>query len=103
MVRFEANYGLYYKYLQRGKKVLLFVGFAMSHLTKPKDSFTGSNSRIPIKFTGYGGFEIKIKDRLEITPRVIYLNQAKAQEVTPGILAYYRVNDEDLKVMASFD
>src|SRR5204863_2045216 len=97
ITRFEANYGLYYRHLDRSKKAHPFAGFAMSHLTRPNESFTGGETRMPIKFVGYGGIDIKIDDKTDITPRAMYMNQAKAHEFMLGMLLYYRINDDDVK------
>ncbi|MDP1803468.1 MAG: PorP/SprF family type IX secretion system membrane protein [Bacteroidota bacterium] len=103
ITRFDANYGLYYKYIERGEKVHPYAGFSMSHLTKPNESLVGGKTQMPIKFIGYGGCEIKIDDKMDIIPRIFYANQAKANEFTGGLLFYYRINENNVKIMAGFD
>ena len=98
----DANLGLYYRYQEAGKKFHPYVGFSMAHLTKPNESFTGGETRMPIKFVGYGGCEIKIDEKLNVVPRIYYMNQAKAHEFSLGGLANYSLNDEQ-KVLVGFD
>lgn len=103
IIRFDANYGIYYKYLEKEKKAHPFVGFSMSHISRPNQSFIGQKSRIPIRFLVNGGCDIKINDKFDITPRFLYMNQARSSEINAGILAYYKITENDTKVMAGFD
>jgi type IX secretion system PorP/SprF family membrane protein len=103
ITRFDANYGLFYKYIDVKSKVHPYAGFSMSHLSMPNESITGGVSRLPIKWIGYGGCDIKIDEKMDITPRVLYMNQRKASEVMMGFLFYYRINENNTKLVAGFD
>jgi type IX secretion system PorP/SprF family membrane protein len=103
IVRFDANYGLYYKFLDKSKKFHPFAGFSMSHLTRPNESFTGTKSRMPFRFVGNGGCDITINEKLEITPRFLYMNQAKSTEINVGILGNYKLNENNVKLLFGFD
>lgn len=103
ITRFDANYGLYYKLIDRDKKAHPYAGFSMSHLTRPNESLVGTRTRIPIRFVGYGGCDIKLDDKMDITPRILYMNQSKAYDFTSGFLFYYRLNENNTKVLAGFD
>ncbi|MDI1354281.1 MAG: PorP/SprF family type IX secretion system membrane protein [bacterium] len=103
ITRFDANYGLFYKYLERGRKAHPYFGFSMAHLTMPNESFTGGETRMPIKYTFYGGCELKLNDKMDLIPRLYYMNQAKASELSAGLLYYYRLNDDDVKLLLGFD
>lgn len=103
ITRFDANYGLYYRYMERGKKALPYAGFSMSHLTRPNESLTGGMTRIPIRWVGYAGCDIKIDDKMKVVPRILYMNQARAYEFTPGFLFYYRINENEVKVFGGVD
>jgi len=103
ITRFDANYGLYYRYIERGKKAYPYAGFSMSHLTRPNESMTGAQSRLPIKWAGHAGCDIKLDDKMDITPRILYMNQSKAYEFTSGFLFYYRINENNTKIFAGFD
>ncbi len=103
IVRFDANYGIYYKFIDPAKKAHPFVGLSLSHFTKPNESFVGTKDRMPIRFLMNGGCDIKLNDKFDITPRFLYMNQAKSSEINAGILAYYKITENDTKVMAGFD
>lgn len=103
ITRFDACYGLYYRYLDKNKKAHPFAGFSMSHLTRPNESLSGGVTRIPIKINGYAGCDIKINDKAELTPRVLFMTQARATEVVPGIILSYRINEKNAKIIAGFD
>jgi type IX secretion system PorP/SprF family membrane protein len=103
ILRFDANYGLYYKYTEKGKKAHPYAGFSINHLTRPNESLTGGTTHLPIKWVGYAGCEIKIDDKMDVVPRVLYMNQAKAYDFTSGFLFYYRLNENQTKVYGGFD
>jgi hypothetical protein len=60
-------------------------------------------ARMPVKFAAYTGCDIKINDRTDITPRILYMWQAKANELMPGILMYYTINDKGFKTLLGLD
>jgi len=99
IVRFNANYGIYYKYIARGQKYHPFAGFSMAHLNQANESFTGTVNRIPIKFSFNGGCEIKIDNKIDITPRFLYMNQAKSNEINFGFLGYYKLPDNKTQLL----
>lgn len=109
IVRFDANFGVFYKYLDKSKKFHPFIGFSMSHIPRANESFVGTVDRIPFKFMVHGGGDIKCNDKLDLTPRFLYGNQAKSYEVNIGILAYYKLSSSynmspnEWRLMAGFD
>ncbi len=103
LLRFDANYGIFYKYLERGKKVHPFLGLALAHLTRPHESLTGGDSRLPIKWTGHGGADLKLNDKIDLTPRALFMYQAKSMEFSGGLLLYYRLTENDTKLLAGVD
>lgn len=109
LTRFDANLGLYYKYLEKDKKAHPFVGFSMSHLTRANTSFVGTVDRIPFKFIVNGGCDIQAHEKFNITPRFYYANQAKAYEVNVGVLMDYNISDDfsvktqNWKIVGGFD
>jgi type IX secretion system PorP/SprF family membrane protein len=103
MVRFDANYGLFYKYIDRNQRYHPYVGFSMAHLTMPNQSFTDAASRTPIRFMTNAGCDINIDEKMDVTPRLLYMNQAKARELMAGFLFYYKISENNTKVLAGFD
>lgn len=103
LTRFDANFGLYYKFVDQMEDYHPYVGFSMSHLTMPNESFVGQRSKLPIKFMINGGCDIKINEEIEITPRFIYMNQAKANEINAGIIGTYKLTENDTKLLLGCD
>ena len=100
LTRFDANFGLYYKYLEKGKKAHPYLGFSMAHLTRANTSFVGTTDRIPFKYVVNGGCDILADEKFTVTPRFYYANQAKAYEVNVGVLMAYSItNDYSVKTV----
>ncbi len=93
ILKFDANLGIYYKYLDKAKKAHPFAGFSVQHITKPNESFTSAKSKMPMRFNFNGGCDITVNEKLKLSPRFLYMNQAKANEITIGMLAYYKIKE----------
>ncbi|GAB4146923.1 MAG: hypothetical protein Fur0041_21100 [Bacteroidia bacterium] len=102
-VRFDAALGVWYKYISQSSKYHPFAGFSVYHLTKPNESFTGTKSRMPMRFVFNTGCDIKINDDFSVTPKFLYMNQAKAYEINAGVLLFYKIKNSSLDVMAGAD
>jgi len=100
LVRFDANMGVYYKYMGRNKKYHPYGGFSVYHLTMPNESFTSAENRLPIHFIGHAGCDFELSDDLMLQPNLLYMNQAKAYEATGGFLLYYTIKNSSLDAMA---
>ncbi len=92
IVRFDANLGLFYKFLDKDEKVHPFIGFSMSHLNRANESFTGGSSRVPFKYVLNGGVDWNINDKIDLTPRFLYMNQGRSYEANVGLLFYYKLS-----------
>lgn len=95
IVRFDAALGVYYKYRDKDKKVHPFAGFSVYHVTKPDESFTDYESRLPMRFTIHGGSDIQASEKLKLVPGILFMSQAKALELNINTLGYYRIKDSD--------
>jgi type IX secretion system PorP/SprF family membrane protein len=99
MVKFDANFGVFYKYKDDDKKFAPFLGFSVLHLSKPSESFTAEKNRVPMRFIVNAGCDFKINDKLKLTPTILYMNQAKASDLTIGATGFYRIKDTKSDVM----
>ncbi|MDG1147874.1 MAG: type IX secretion system membrane protein PorP/SprF [Crocinitomicaceae bacterium] len=74
-----------------------FVGFSANHLNRPDESMIQGESRLPIRFTGHVGTEIKLGEKSQysnttsIMPNVIYQYQNGFQELSIGTYVKYGV------------
>lgn len=87
---FDAAAGILYYDAQPGKKVNLFGGFSVAHLTQPDDQFSGKGkARFPMRYTFHAGARITINETFSLTPNALYLAQGTAKEKMIG--AYGRL------------
>jgi type IX secretion system PorP/SprF family membrane protein len=85
---FDAAAGILYYDAEPGKKVNLFGGFAVAHLTRPDDQFSeGGKARLPMRYTAHAGVRITLSDVVSLTPNVLFLKQGSAQEKMVGAYA----------------
>lgn len=90
----DVNAGVMFFDGSGNKRINVFAGAAVSHLTRPKDKFIPGDSRLPMRFTGHGGARIRVNSLLDITPNFIYLKQGDAQEIAAGAYAQLMLNTE---------
>lgn len=65
------------------------AGFAMQHLNKPNESFTGSNSTLPVRSNAYVSYKFPLgfnpdEDSPAIIPSVVFYKQGQSQSVSAG-------------------
>ena len=66
------------------------VGFTTSNLFEPNESFTGTTSKLPRRYTIYGKYEFNFAKNWFITPLVKYENQASFDQVLIGGSTRYK-------------
>lgn len=88
----DVNAGIMYFDGNPNKSVNIFLGASAAHLTRPMDRFSGSNSRIPVRFTAHGGARIKASELLDIVPNALFMYQGNTNEVSVGAYAQLNVN-----------
>jgi type IX secretion system PorP/SprF family membrane protein len=93
LIRFDVNYGIYYKYIEEEKRFHPFLGFSIQHVTTPNESFTNIKSDLPMRFNLSGGCDILINEQVKLTPMFLYMNQAAVPETDIGLLAYYKIKN----------
>ena len=103
LLKFDANMGVFYKYIEENKKVSPFAGLSIYHITKPNESFTDKKVRLPMRFVGHGGADIRVNDKLKLIPTVLYMNQAKAYDLNIGLMAWYTLASTEFDVMLGAD
>jgi len=91
--KFDMNFGVYYRTTLKNKRLSFFGGAAIYHLTKPNESFIGQYSSTPLKFNIHCGSKYKINDELSLMGQILYMNQAKANELNVGVLLFYKIKD----------
>lgn len=100
IVRFDANLGIHYKFLDPNRRFDPSVGFSVYHLTMPNESFTGQENKLPMRFNGIVNCEIHVNDYVTVTPNALFMYQRKATELNAGILVGYAVQDSPYELLA---
>jgi type IX secretion system PorP/SprF family membrane protein len=99
IVRFDANLGIHYKYLDPEHRFDPSAGFSIYHVTTPNESFTGQKNRLPMRFNGIFNCDIHANDYLTITPNVLYMYQRKASELNAGVLVGYAMQNSPYQLL----
>jgi type IX secretion system PorP/SprF family membrane protein len=87
---FDLNAGVLWQTRLKGMKPGL--GFAMSHINRPVESFHAQNdsTRLPVKYMVSGQIYIPLLKRLSLEPQFIYTSARQANDLVFGLLgAYY--------------
>jgi type IX secretion system PorP/SprF family membrane protein len=100
IVRFDANVGINYKFLDPNRHVDIGSGFSVYHVTMPNESFDGQKNRLPMRFNGILNFDIHVNDYLTLTPNVLFMYQRKATEFNAGLLAGYALQNSPYQLLA---
>ncbi len=88
----DVNAGIMFFDGDPNKNINVFLGASAAHLTRPMDRFSGTNSRVPVRFTGHGGARIKASELLDIVPNALFMYQGNTNEVSLGAYAQLNVN-----------
>jgi len=100
---FDANFGIFYKYTERNKTAHPFAGLSVYHVTQPNESFSANKFKTPMRFNLNGGCDFELNENLKITPRVLYMNQAMANELNMGMLTYYKISGTSCEIILQSD
>jgi len=93
LIRFDANLGFYYKYLDKQKKVSPHGGFSIFRVTMPNESFTGELNRLPMRWVVTAGCDYNSSENLTITPDLLFMTQAKVTDFVASVLFDYKFDN----------
>ncbi len=90
--------GIAYSDDRPDKKVNVYAGFSMNHLTQPEDPFlvSGEKRKLPYRYTYHGGARIKFENGASLTPHFIYMKQGNAEERLFGFFTERPTSREDV-------
>lgn len=88
----DVNAGIMYFDGDPNKGVNVFLGASAAHLTRPVDRFSGTDSKIPVRFTAHGGARLRASDLLDIVPNALVMYQGNTNEISVGAYAQLNVN-----------
>lgn len=97
VLNMDANFGVLYFFGRPGSRVNPFVGATAFHLNRPNESFFGvGDSRLPMRYLGHAGARIGINEKLSVIPKVFYMYQDRAMELTFSAMANYYLKGPDI-------
>ncbi len=99
VLNFDANFGIFYKYIDETKMFHPFAGFSIQHLTMPNESFTSVKSDVPMRFNFQLGCDFTVSPKLKLTPLLLYMNEAGATEFDAGVLGYYKIGETQFQAI----
>lgn len=103
VLNMDANAGLMYFFGRPGSRVSPFIGVTAFHLNRPNESFFGvGESRLPMRYLGHAGMRIGINERLSILPKVFYMYQEQAMELTFSGMLHYYLKGPDIFLLGGF-
>ncbi|HMT30174.1 MAG TPA: type IX secretion system membrane protein PorP/SprF, partial [Bacteroidia bacterium] len=104
VTRPDVNIGLFWQRGWQHKEVRFkpFLGFSMSHVNRPDETFIVENNKAPIKKTLYGGGGYLITEQLEVRPSVMLLRQDQFKETTFGSLISYQLDNKNTVQLGAY-
>jgi hypothetical protein len=87
--------GVIYYYSNDMARFNPFVGASAYHLTRPNESFYGSENKLPIRYSFHSGVKISAGSRYQVIPKMLYMRQANAQEVSTSLISHYYLDGSD--------
>ncbi|MBL7918156.1 MAG: PorP/SprF family type IX secretion system membrane protein [Bacteroidia bacterium] len=98
----QVNFGLLYFYSKQQSRINPFIGLSAFNLTMPKETFFGSNNRLPMRFYGHTGVRINVNELLYFIPKILIMNQRNSNEQSIAMDAGYYFKGEKFYLLAGF-
>jgi type IX secretion system PorP/SprF family membrane protein len=77
-----VNAGIMYYYARQQSKLNPFIGISSFNLLEPKESFFNANNKLPMRHYLHAGVRINITELFYLLPKVLIMQQGKANEQT---------------------
>lgn len=95
---FDVQAGLNYAYFPT-EYLYVNGGISIAHLNRARESFfdtdvSGSDSRIPVRYTAFANASYKINDDVIINPMAYYTRQANSSELVGGANLQYNLSGD---------
>ena len=81
---------------QINEKYSIAAGAAYFHVTQPEETFLGDVNKLDSRTVFHTNGRIFVNEDLDIVPSILYMNQAKAQELMIGSAVEYTIHPENL-------
>jgi type IX secretion system PorP/SprF family membrane protein len=97
-----VNFGLLYFYGKQQTRLNPFIGFSGFNLTTPKETFFGSNNRLPRRYYLHSGIRVNVSELFYLTPKILIYAQKNIRQQTYAIDAGYYFKGEKFYALAGF-
>lgn len=97
-----VNFGALYYYGKQQTRFNPFLGFSAFNLTRPRESFTGDNNRLPRRYYIHTGVRVNVSEILYVIPKVLLYSQAKIVQQTYALDAGYYFKGEKFYALAGY-
>lgn len=97
-----VNFGALYYYAKQQSRINPFLGFSAFNLTQPRESFFGSNNRLPMRFYGHTGLRLNVSELFYFIPKVLMYNQGNIFQETYALDAGYYFKGEKFYALAGY-
>ena len=100
LLKLDASMGVFYKYKNADWKVHPMIGYAVYHVTRPNESFSGIvKDKLPMRWVYQLGADCKVSEAVTVTPMILYMLQAKANELNIGATGSYHLKDTKYDIL----
>jgi type IX secretion system PorP/SprF family membrane protein len=94
----DVQVGMNYAYFP-SENLYMNGGVSAMHINRPRESFfasdnTGTDDRIPVRYTVFGNASYKINDDVIINPMAYYSRQANSSEIVAGANLQYNLSGD---------
>jgi type IX secretion system PorP/SprF family membrane protein len=97
-----VNFGLLYYYSKQQSRINPFLGISGFNLTRPRETFFGSDNRLPMRFYMHGGVRVNVNELFYFIPKVLVMIQDKVVEQTYAVDAGYYMKGEKFYLLAGY-
>ena len=99
--KFDAAWGIFYKFNPTGKTYHPFIGFAFSHISLPSQNFSTDKSVMPMHWKVNIGADWDINEKITINPGILYMYQKGASEIIIKTSCIYKLENKEYDIRAN--
>jgi len=92
---FDMQVGMNYAYFPQ-ENIYINAGYSIHHVNRPRETFFGDNTEngtVSMRHIGFVNAILKVNEKVILSPNIYFSTQAKATELTGGLLANYNLSE----------
>lgn len=78
------------------------IGFAVFHLTQPKESFIKQNNKLPLRNVAHVGGKIGLNEKYFLLPNILFMNHSAANDLLAGANLGIKIKENAAKIKSVF-